>query len=513
MVALGWAVALALAVGLGTALGRVDGAGAGRAPAASGIDARPGAAADVRPPNIVFVLTDDMDSGQVSFMPRLGSLLVDQGMSFTHYYVTDSLCCPSRTSILVGQYLHNHKVLRNWLPDGGFETFHRRGLEGSTIGALLQRAGYRTAMFGKFLNGYPNTVAPTYIPAGWDEWDVPTGMSAYQEFEYQLNENGKLVSYGSRPEDYLTDVIARKSAAFIRESARLGKPFFAYVSTYAPHQPAVPAPRHANLFAGLKLPRPASFDEADVSDKPSFVRKLPRLTEPHEHMMHTLYLGRLRSLQAVDEMLEQLVQAVTETGTLDNTYFVFTSDNGFHLGQHRLPAGKGTAYEEDVRVPLVIRGPGVPRGQTRDDLAVEIDLAPTFATWAGLAVPRSMDGRPLQPLLGPAPPPAGSWRKAILFEHLGPVDEPFERPPRPRAKHQIPEHTAIRTADEVFIHYATGDRELYNVTADPYELNNLVRSQPATAARLGVALLSLLRCAGETCRAAEDLIPIPPPRR
>ena len=225
-------------------------------------------------PNIIFILTDDLDARELVMMQRVQLDLVYEGVSYANYFVTNSLCCPSRASILRGQYVHNHGIWYNTLPSGGFGKFHGHGLENSTIATWLQAGGYRTALMGKYLNGYPRGVQPTYVPPGWDVWDSPTDRNAYGEFNYKLNENGKIVSYGDGANDYLTDVLSRKAGAFIRQSAESGTPFFLYLATYAPHSPSTPAPRHRQTFADAQAPRTASFNEKEVSSKPAFIRAL-----------------------------------------------------------------------------------------------------------------------------------------------------------------------------------------------------------------------------------------------
>lgn len=451
-------------------------------------------------PNMIFVLTDDLDARSISVMPQLKALLIDQGVTFDNFFVTTSLCCPSRSSILRGQYVHNHQVQTNMPPAGGYQKFHQLGHESSTIATWLKTAGYRTALIGKYLNGYPDRSAQTYVPPGWDEWDSPA-RGGYGNFNYVLNENGRLVEYGSRPEDYFTDAAGRKAADFVRASVREGKPFFLYLATYAPHAPATPAPRHANLFANATVPKPPSFNETDVSDKPEWIRSRPQLSPEQVAQMDEHYRNRLRSLQAVDDLIGRLIATLREAGQLDRTYIFFTSDNGFHMGEHRLPAGKNTAYDEDLRVPLIVRGPSVPAGRTLTYLAMNIDFAPTFAALAGAAAPSFVDGRSLVPLLGPAPPSSSQWRQAFVAEHF--TDNP-QRTTR-RGGRGASELFALRTRDAEYIESATGERELYDLRKDPYELQNLARSvSPDLLAKLSARLAELKRCSDQTCRAAED---------
>ena len=476
-------------------------------------------AAPVQKPNIVFILTDDLDARSIEVMPKLKTLLVDRGVTFSNFFVSYPLCCPSRATILRGQYAHNTGVLGNRPPIGGFETFHELGRESSTAATWLQAAGYRTGYFGKYLNGYPTGVEPTYVPPGWDEWASPVTNSAYRMFDYRMNENGRMVSYGSRPEDYITDILAAKAAAFIR---RGGKPFFVHLATYAPHGPATPAPRHAAMFPDARAPRPPSFNEADVSDKPQWLRR-PQLAARQAARLDQLYRRRVQSLQAVDDVIGTLVDTLRATGELQRTFIFFTSDNGFHLGEHRLPAGKNTPYEEDVRVPLVVVGPGVPAGRTVEHLAVNIDLAPTWADLAGAAVPAFVDGRSLVPLLTGALPPPNQWRRSFLIEHVAqprtrggdrdpePPDDPAPASPGLRA---VPTFSGLRTQDYVYVEYATGDRELYDLRRDPFELENLAaRTDQRILAELAARLTALRRCTAASCRSAENAALPPLPSR
>jgi len=472
-------------------------------------------------PNILFFLTDDQDLllSSLDYMPHLKALIADHGATFSHYFVPLSLCCPSRTTLLTGEYTHNHEVFTNGTPDGGFEKAYASGVESSTIATMLQGDNYRTVLLGKYLNGYPDTASPTYIPPGWTEWYVPAAGHPYGNFNYTLNENGTLVPYGSAPEDYLTDVIAGKANDFIERAAAAKAPFFMYLATYAPHQPATPAPRHANLFPGIKAPRTPSFNEPNVSDKPLFIRDLPLLSPKDIASIDTLYRKRLQSLQAVDEAIASLVKTLTDTGQLANTYFVFTSDNGYHMGQHRQHPGKYTAYEEDIRLPLFVRGPNVRAGLRIDAYADEVDLAATFLSMAGLPIPPSADGRSLLPWWSAAPP-AASWRKMVYVEQY-----PFDRHTPPPVSNgtlepldpadllttdPAPFYQGLRTHTYKYIEYGTGEKEFYDLVHDPNELHNQAsRLDPAFQAQLSAAVKAFASCAGDTCRSAER-IPLPP---
>ncbi len=332
-------------------------------------------------PNVVLILTDDLDVGLLQrhreHYPNLRRL-ADEGTTFENAFVTDPLCCPSRATILRGQYSHNHRIVGNWWPQGGAKKFRSLGHEDSTVATWLRDEGYRTVLVGKYMNDYYGD----YVPAGWDDWYAVAGG----HLSVDLNENGRIRHYD--PErHHLDDVLAEKATGYVRRSPEDGAPFFMWVGTQAPHAPATPAPRHEGAFAEARLPRGPSFDEGDVSDKPDWVRDNPHLDGERIAPMQDLYRDRLRSMLAVDALVGRLVDALEARGELDNTYIFFSSDNGWHAGEHRLTPGKWTAYEEDVRVPLIVRGPGVPKGRTLPQLVLNNDLAPTWPARARLRRP------------------------------------------------------------------------------------------------------------------------------
>ena len=439
-------------------------------------------------PNIVLILTDDEDRQAHRFMPKTKALIEDEGAALDSYFVTYSFCCPSRATILRGQYAHNHRIQGNVQPTGGARKFKAIGHDRSTIATWLQEAGYHTALYGKYLNDYEPEEG--YVPPGWTEWYG----AANDWFDYVLNENGRAVAYGSEPDDYLTDVLARHATATIRREATTGRPFFLYVAPAAPHAPSIPAPRHAGLFADEPFPKPVSFDEADVGDKPSLIRDLPPLEPWQKQAIERHYRERLRSLQAVDDMVEGIVEALAETGELANTYVIYTSDNGWHMGQHRLFVGKTTAYEEDIRVPFVMRGPGVPKGERLDAMVLNNDLAPTFAAIAGVTPPSFVDGRSFLPLLED---PGQPWRTSFGLER------------RQRETMEIDgaaSFDGVRTRDYTYVRYATGEEELYDLRADPHQLQNVAATAaPALVNQLAQRASALANCAADYCRELEDL--------
>jgi arylsulfatase A-like enzyme len=501
---------LASVVAVGTAVGLTLGALAG-----GGTPVVPTAGAAVKP-NILFVLTDDLDLGELAQMPNLQSKLAAKGVTFSNNFVSVSLCCPSRSTTLRGQYSHNTGVKTNGGANGGFATAHANGIETSTVATWLHGAGYRTALIGKYLNGYPNTVSDTYVPPGWDEWYSSVKGNPYSEYNYTLNENGTLVAYGSKAKDYGNTVYTKKTQDFVTRAAQAGQPFFAYLAVYAPHSPSTPAPQDVDDFPGATAPRPPNYNEADVSDKPAWVQAKPLLTAAAQTKIDTQYRKRIQSLQAVDRSIGKLITTLKNNGQLANTYIVFTSDNGFHLGQHRLPQGKQTAYEEDIHVPLIVRGPGVPAGATRAHITGNIDYAPTFAALAGATVPAFVDGRSFASLLGANPPAVSTWRHTYLVEHwtqagaeaagAGPQEPAdLDQAAAPAAANGIPEFHAVRTARYTYTELVTGEKELYDHSVDPYELNNIAATAaPSLLASLHAKLVALEGCSGASCRTADQ---------
>ncbi|HLL50580.1 MAG TPA: sulfatase [Thermomicrobiales bacterium] len=382
------------------------------------------------------------------------------------------------------------------------------GREESTVATWLQAAGYHTALVGKYLNGFPKGVDPRYIPPGWDEWFAFSGRHpSYYGFE--LNENGTLRDYGTGASDYSTDVLSARASDVVNRAVDAESPFFLTVSPLAPHEPAPPAPRHAEAFAGEPAPRPPSHNEADVDDKPSWVRAAPLLTPGQISKIDELHRQRLRSLLAVDEMVVSLVDTLRRKQALENTYFFFTSDNGSFAGEHRLGIGKQAAYEEAIRVPLLVWGPGIPGGQTVPELCLNTDLAPTIAELAGVTVPTFVDGRSLAPLISGKQP--STSRSAFLVEHFAPVRRSAPRSNEDPSDGEevvaetVPQYRALRTSEATYVEYDSGERELYNVRVDPYQLDNVVaEADPAAVKSFSARLAQLARCSGPGCRKTED---------
>jgi N-acetylglucosamine-6-sulfatase len=466
-------------------------------------------------PNIIFILTDDLDYASAQQLPRLPSLFSEVGAAFENAFVSHPQCCPSRATILTGLYDHNHHVTDNKPPEGGFVKFASEGREKDSIAVSLQGAGYRTALFGKYLNGYPSDDL-TYVPPGWDEWYAK--LDKEKLYNYRINENGKVVSYGNSTNDFFTDVLSSQATGFLRNTASDSRPFFMYVAPTAPHGPSTPAERHRwAAYTSVKAPRPPSFNEEDFSDKPSWIRGASPLSEEEIKQINQRYRFRLASMLSVEEMVSSLLQELEASGKLDNTFIFFTSDNGWEQGEHRLAKGKDLPYEESARVPLFVRGPGVTAGSKVRELTLNTDFAPTFAELAGISYPA--DGRSLVPLLHGENP---WWRSAILLERTSPKgvyaqentekkdedeegnDDEITSGASGRAVGK-PNYAAVRTESHTYVEYTNGDRELYDLEADPYQLNNIYEeADPTVLSDLETRLGKLRGCSSGGCQKAED---------
>jgi N-acetylglucosamine-6-sulfatase len=334
------------------------------------------------------------------------------------------------------------------------------------------------------MNGYDDT---RYVPPGWDRWYGWLGMYHSPGGEYRLNQNGHIERY-DMDQVHDTDLLKDKAVDFIRDKWGDGKPFFAYVAPNAPHTPAYVPKRHEGLFSDRSLPRSPSFNEEDMSDKPRVVRS-PQFSHDEVKDLGDLYRKRLASLQSVDGVVGAIVTALRDTGQLDSTYIIFASDNGYFLGEHRR-IDKSLAYEASIRIPLVVRGPGVP-AQKVNHLVINNDFAPTVAQLAGVDPPDFVDGKSFVPLLRTEKPPLQDWRTGFLVEHVTPT------------------YQALRTNDDTYVEWSNGDRELYNLEEDPYQLHNLLNPDlpnpppPPDTAGFTAQLGALRGCKADTCRAAE----------
>jgi N-acetylglucosamine-6-sulfatase len=445
-------------------------------------------------PNILFVLVDDMSMDQLPFLDKIDHLIADRGVTFERAFVPYPLCCPARATILSGQYPHNHGVMSNDPPLGGISAFGDR----ETLPVWLQRAGYTTMLIGKYLNHY-NLVA-SYRPPGWTDWRGLINELQYRT--WSMNRNGRIVAFDNR---YQTTEMAAQVRGAIRRYGPRARPFFMYVSLIAPHvggpsepdDPALaPTPnvadRYRDAMASVIPPRPASFNEADVDDKPSYLHG-HRLLDRAE--MVEAWQQRTESLLSVDDAVASFVATLRNVGELDNTVVVFASDNGFLLGEHRW-RGKSVPYEEAAHVPLLVRGPGFPSGVSARQLVSLVDLAPTFLRTAAGRATHLLDGAPLQ---GIAADDTYLAHRSIVLEggvaELVPDDSPVDR------RHRF--YWGVRTpADTEYVRYATGESEFYDLRVDPAQLSNAVHepsAQPAVS-HLARLLARLRNCQGVECR-------------
>ena len=469
------------------------------------------------PPNIVVLMADDLDVGSLEralaagLLPNLAQVF-QGGTRFTESFATEALCCPSRSTFLTGLYPHNHGVVRNGGARGGFGTF-LRDFGDNNLATWLQGT-YRTGHVGKFLNGYNDG---TLVPPGWDDWQGLVDPSTYCMYGYTVSNNGHPVTHGNDPvRDYQTDVLAGLAEDFIlRGGSGGGRPLFLSIAPLAPHRETCingirPAPRHRNTPL-LPLPKPPSFNEADMSDKPAWMRVLPLRNEAE---VARLYNQRIASLRAVDDLLGRVVRALASVQQLDRTAFLFTSDNGYLLGLHRWES-KVLMYEESIRVPLLVRLPGSAGPPASAQLVLNNDLAPTIAALARVTPGLKVDGRSLLPLLDGS---AGEWRRRFVAEYP-PVQSPAPAgdPDLAGVRPNLPPFFAVRTGvDGDLSRLVYGEtlnaeaevvaRELYDLRVDPFQIASRHRDPAYAARRLRLkAHLDVLKaCGSGSCQTLEE---------
>ncbi len=449
---------------------------------------------DVKKPNIIFILTDDYASNLVDFMPNLKAMQ-KEGVSFNHYYVSNSLCCPSRSSIFTGKLPHNTGVETNTKPNGGYDAYIKNGNAEQSFCVALQNAGYKTAMMGKFLNGYlPRKHDP--LP-GWSDWFVAGG--GYRNFDYDINSNGNILHYGNKPEDYLTDVLSNRTDSLIKAWKK--SPFFIEIATFTPHAPFIPAPRHEDLFNDEKAPRNPTFNKQADETAPGWMRKLQPLGSKQIDRIDNIFRNRLRCILSIDEMLGKIRTVLEQTGEAKNTFIIFSSDNGYHLGDYSMLQGKQTPFDIDIRVPLVVYGPGVAKGKLQQSIVSNIDLAPTFAALAGIDLNGDPDGKDIHSLLSDGKTEKIKWRNFAIIEHRRVTNERDDPDAQEAEDGKLPSYTAIRFHDMLYVEYETGEISCYDVKNDPYELKNMVSTlSPETKQKLHEILIAVKKCGGrEDC--------------
>ena len=428
-------------------------------------------------PNILFILTDDMASSDLRHMPNTQRLLADQGTTFVNHTITLPTCCPSRTTFLRGQYAHNHGIGMG-LPSRE-KSFKQEGYGRSTVATWLDNEGYSTGLVGKYLNGFRSG---SYVPPGWDRFYANRDQDVWAR---SFNRDGSPVSLKRGSIDAHLAAMGKK---FVEQHP--DTPFFLWQNFNAPHQyknGPPPAPKPYLKKFNSAMPPKHGFNEVDVSDKPKWIRSLPRLTSAEVATMGLERQHRLASLQVVDREVAELVATLAREGELSNTYIFFTSDNGYHMGEHRLQAGKMTPYTTDVNVPLIVRGPGVEEGVRRGEFVQNTDFAPTVADLADAPIPEFVDGISMEPLLRGE---EVNWRQQGFFEGRG--GKAF---------------AGITTSDgSYYIEYASGEKELYDTRKDPYQLTNSYRdANRSHKAHLAARVEAIKGCSGPSCQLAEGL--------
>lgn len=537
-------------------------------------------AAEPSSPSFVVIQTDDqtLDSLYAAAraypgapltraMPATLDLIAKKGITFNRYYVSYPLCCPSRVSLWTGRYAHNHNVRGNVQPNGGFTGFSFRGAFSHNLATWLQADGYRTIHIGKVLNGYGDAPydSGTVVPPGWDSfYGVEQADTTHYYYGYRLNINGQIVGpfgdpgdwetreYGVRddigcpfaptnglPCYHITDALTNIATAEMRATPA-DRPFYLQLDYTAPHgdfrRPAgpEPTPRHYDWFQGAGLPHDTAegLDEGDVSDKPRFIREASHLTPSERHTYLVYYQKQLEALRDVDDGVRQLIGTLSETSRLQNTYVIFTSDNGFFFGEHRLLGGKFLAYEPATHLPLLIRGPGIKPGSSTGELAANIDIAPTVLELSGATADKSIDGRSLGPFMRD---PDLRTRRPILFESFVETSDVESQgaisisgdqthakgsskaalksggngasasllaPPK--------DYSGIRLGPYKYIAWPSGEKELYDLNRDPYELNSLQNVPNFFPIRnfLHREMLRLTECSGRSCSESSGPFPL-----
>jgi len=525
-------------------------------------------------PNFVVIQTDDQTidqlyatytppgGGPIPVMPNTLASIAEKGTTFNRYYVSYPLCCPSRVSLLTGRYAHNHNVRGNVPPNGGYTGFSFRQANSHNLATWLQGAGYRTIHIGKFLNAYgdePFDDGKT-VPPGWNAWhSVLKADTDHYFYGYTLNDNGVLDGpfgdsgswdtreYGVRddfgcpfaplngqPCLYETDVLTRIASEEMQGTPGT-QPFYLQLDYTAPHgdfrRPAGPEPatRHYDSLPGAPYPHGPSegFNEGNVNDKPLFIREASYLSPSETHTYRVYYQKGLESLRAIDDGVQQIINTLGASGRLRNTYILFTSDNGFFYGEHRLTGGKFLAYEPATHMPLLIRGPGIKPASSTGELAANIDIAPTILELAGAQADKSIDGRSLLPYILD---PTLRTRRPILFESFVETNDveaqggqPLAARPRVAARAGTradeagasivappKDYVGIRLGPYKYIEWPNGEKELYDINKDPYELNNKVRDSNLFPIRafLQKELRRLAECSGRGCQETTPKLPL-----
>ncbi|KAH0439685.1 sulfatase [Colletotrichum camelliae] len=496
-------------------------------------------------PNIVFVLTDDQDlhMNSLEYIPLIQNRLIEQGTLYKKHFCTTAVCCPSRASLWTGKLAHNTNVTDLNPPYGGFPIFVKNGHNENYLPIWLQDAGYSTFYTGKMFNAHTVWNYDSPHLKGWNGSDFLLDPNTYDYWNatFQRNKDKPVNHLG----EYSTDLVAQKAYGFLDDAVEAGKPFFLAVAPIAPHsnvnssvllpvkgpdddvpvsddkfRTSIPkaAKRHEKLFPDAKVPRTENFNP----DKPSgadWIRRQPKLSDENVEYNDEHYRGRLRALQAVDELVDGLIDRLEKHGLLDNTYIFYTTDNGYHISQHRLQPGKECGYETDINIPLIVRGPGIPKGGVTEAVTAHVDLVPTILSLAGAPLRADFDGAPIplsakeltEPPLTREHVNVEYWGWAITESKFG-----FNGDDTKRIFNNT--YKALRVVGEGYnLYYSvwcTNEHELYDMTTDPGQLHNLLHDDEAALAahatvlgyplqklipRLDSLLFVLKSCKGSTC--------------
>lgn len=475
-------------------------------------------------PNIVFILTDDQDVtlGGMTPMMKVKRLLQEEGTTFSNMFVTTPLCCPSRSSILTGRYSHNHHAVNNSISGNCSSAYWQKTFEPKTMAVQIQNAGYYTFFAGKYLNQYgkEKTGGPAHVPPGWNFWYALSGNSQY--YNYTISNNGIAEKHADKyDQDYLTDLLKNKSVDMINTRSKGDDPFFMMISTPAPHSPWTAAPQYKDQFADQKAPKTPSFN-FHGKDKHWLVRsaKNPMTNDSIEYL-NEAFRGRWRSLLSVDDLVEQVINTLRDNKMLDNTYIVYASDNGYHMGQFSLPIDKRQLYDFDIRVPLVVRGPGVSRNVSRDDVVLNIDIAPTLVDLATGGKPdAAMDGASFTPLFNVTNKP--KWRDDFMVEYRG--ESKTAQPGCPNLGSGVSQcfpdcvcedsgnntYSCVRTLmsgnDFMYCEFTDDETfvEVYDLGKDQHQLTNIKDSvDPQFLVQMNKRLIQLTFCDGDSCRSTK----------
>ncbi|RBQ70217.1 hypothetical protein FVER14953_11177 [Fusarium verticillioides] len=481
--------------------------------------------------NIVFILTDDQDAAldSVSHMPKLKEHIIDKGTSFVNHFTTTAICCPSRVALWTGKQPHNTNVTDVNPPYGGFPKFVSQGLNDNYLPVWLKEAGYNTYYTGKLFNAHTINNYNSPYPAGWTGTNflLDPGTYDYLNPIYQHNQEPPVQHKGV----HTSDLISKYAYELLKEAIDAENPFFVAIAPVAPHsnvnlrrQPGnpsaplmtipIPLERHSHLFEEVKVPRTENFNP-DSPSGVSWIHKLAQLNDSSVSYLDDFYRARLQALQGVDEIVEQVTKQLEDAGILDETYIIYSSDNGYHLGQHRLPPGKECGFDEDIRVPLFIRGPGVSHGSVENAVTTHIDLAPTILRLAGADLRSDFDGTPI-PVLPTQENKRHEhvaveyWGGAIAEGEIGGFDG------KGQIFAQNNTYKGVRIVHEDYnLYYSAwcnNEHELYDLKTDPGQLNNLFPNDDAKASaallgttigqvlnRLDALMLVLKSCKGNTC--------------